>query len=81
MDEGGGEDELGGFSTGSHSHDNNQEALQNMMKMMMAMQGQGGANGGAVDQKMAMEWLSHTMSFLFRSLALQMSMFERSTNW
>lgn len=56
-----------------------QSMMQMMMQQQMAGQGGGGNPGGAVDQKMAMEWLSHTMSFLFRSLALQMSMFERST--
>ena len=52
--------------------------LQQMMQLMQMMQGMGG-NNAPVDNKMAMDWLSHTMSFLFRSLSLQMSMFERST--
>ena len=50
-----------------------------MQQMMQLMQMMGGGNNGPVDNKMAMDWLSHTMSFLFRSLSLQMSMFERST--
>jgi hypothetical protein len=49
--------------------------MQQMMQLMQMM----GGNNSPVDNKMAMDWLSHTMSFLFRSLSLQMSMFERST--
>jgi hypothetical protein len=75
------DDDYGDEPSGGHNNniggggfDHNQ-----MMQVMQMMQSQQGANGTPVDQKMAMEWLNHTMSFLFRSLAQQMSMFERST--
>jgi len=61
----------------SSSNNFDPKQMQQMMQLMQMMGG--GANGGPVDNKMAMDWLSHTMSFLFRSLSLQMSMFERST--
>jgi hypothetical protein len=68
------------FDTPPPQQNPNFDQMQQMMQMMQMMQGQNGAGGNApVDNKMAMDWLSHTMSFLFRSLALQMSMFERST--
>jgi len=65
-------------------NNNNNEGNANfdpkqMQQMMQLMQMMGGNSNGPVDNKMAMDWLSHTMSFLFRSLSLQMSMFERST--
>ena len=57
--------------------------MNQMMQMMMQMQQQNNQPSGnpynIVDQKMAMDWLNHCMSFLFRSLTQQMAMFERST--
>jgi hypothetical protein len=54
------------------------EQMMQMMQMMQQNQPQVDPRN-IVDQKMAMDWLNHTMSFLFRSLSQQMSMFERST--
>ena len=83
IDPGGDGFEEGGFDEPNHrggSHNNGFDMNQ-MMQMMQMMQQNQPKNDphNIVDQKMAMDWLNHTMSFLFRSLSQQMAMFERST--
>jgi hypothetical protein len=87
------EDPFGNLDNGEEEYGEQHEApetggqtnqMNHMMQMMMQMQQQNaGANQSnpynIVDQKMAMDWLNHCMSFLFRSLTQQMAMFERST--
>ena len=76
----GGFDENGFEHHGGHGSPNGFDMNQ-MMQMMQMMQQNQPKNDphNIVDQKMAMDWLNHTMSFLFRSLSQQMAMFERST--
>ena len=66
---------------GNHgSFDRSGPNMEQMMQaMQMMQQGQQHDPRNIVDQKMSMDWLNHTMSFLFRSLSQQMAMFERST--
>ena len=76
--------EEGGFEEGgfdNHGSQNNGYDMNQMMQMMQMMQQNQPKNDphNIVDQKMSMDWLNHTMSFLFRSLSQQMAMFERST--
>ena len=68
-DEGGFEDP--GFEQhgGHQGSQNNGFDMNQMMQMMQMMQQNQSKNDphNIVDQKMAMDWLNHTMSFLFRS--------------
>jgi hypothetical protein len=64
---------------GMNQQSNGMEMNQMMQMMQMMQQNQQVDPKNIVDQKMAMDWLNHTMSFLFRSLSQQMAMFERST--
>ena len=74
-------DEQHGFEHDMHRGGSPNMDMQQMMQMMQMMnQNQPQSDPrNIVDQKMAMDWLTHTMSFLFRSLSQQMAMFERST--
>jgi len=76
-----GYDEENGYDHRGHSNGSQNMDMQQMMQMMQMMQqNQPQVDPrNIVDQKMAMDWLNHTMSFLFRSLSQQMAMFERST--
>lgn len=74
------EGNYGRHDHGSRGGSQNIDMQQMMQMMQMMQQNQPQADPrNIVDQKMAMDWLNHTMSFLFRSLSQQMAMFERST--
>ena len=79
--EGGGFEDQGFEQNAHQGSANNGFDMNQMTQMMMQMQQNQSQNDpkNIVDQKMSMDWLNHTMSFLFRSLSQQMAMFERST--